>query len=297
MLGVIALVITMVATHVHASDFWDEVKTPGLREQRRLTTQAAAALAAGRNIEALGLADRAIARVDGRADAHLLRAVALGSLARAQDGLTALRRAVELDSRVADAFPDLGERAALVALRADDPELAATVLGRVVARMAATPARQRLEALRGDALLTVGPPRLADALRAFRDALRLAPQDLRVRLGLALALRRNGEPDEAAEVIRGTGLARSRPDLFVQSLELPLPRAEIAARRAVGLAAIGDVEGERDAWQEAATREAWREHAERELAASRAAAGPGAAVDTRPQQVETQRRSGARRPR
>ncbi|MCB9618534.1 MAG: tetratricopeptide repeat protein [Sandaracinus sp.] len=246
----------------HASEFWDEVKTPGLRLWRQDMTRARAALRARRLAQAREAASAAIRRLPERAEGWLVRGLAAGEageLDAARDDLLHARR---LDPAALDE-PAEGARAGELLARAGSHAEAAEVLGRVLARARSGQARHGLYGLYGDALSVLGPERLEDAERAYREALRDSPHDPRASLGLALVLVRGRDDDlEWRELARRIA-ALGRLDALLLGLEVPEP--ERAARRAVVLEALGDAAGARTAWTAASRDGAWAEDARRRL--------------------------------
>jgi tetratricopeptide (TPR) repeat protein len=261
----VALVISVLVgavpvSRAEASDFWDEVRTPGLRVYRRHMSEARAALESGRVDDALVEATAAVERLPDRAEAHVLRGRALGELGMLDDASAALRRALEADRGALDGATD-GTHAAQILATAGDHETAAVILPRVLGRMRPSAARVEVHTLLGDVLLTLGPEHLEAAKSAFREAVRDGGRgQLRALLGLALALVRDGQEREALELARD---AASQMPAIVRTL--PVPETERAARRAVVLDAIGDAGGALEAWRAAAQAGPWQEHAERAL--------------------------------
>ncbi len=245
----------------HASDFWDAVRTPGLREYRRNIAAARAALAE-RNFEiALTQAQEAQTRIADRAEPLVLRALALAGLARPADALEAIRAARQLDETAFDAADD-GTAAAQLAAQQGEHELAASVLGRVVGRMAQHNERRRqLYVLYGDVLLSLGPDRLLDAITAYREGART--RDARALLGLSLAVRRSGDRAESLLLARDA-IAGGSAEAVIAAL--PIPDTEKAARRALALEAASNADGAREAWTAAAQGGPWASQATAELA-------------------------------
>lgn len=245
-----------------ASDFWDEVKNPGLRSYRRQVAEGRAAAAAGRFEDALADAEGAIGRMADRPDAWILKGRALGELGRLEGATEAFERALTLDPDSL-ARDDDGRHAAQLLAAGGRHDLAAQILPRILGRMTASSTRVELYALYGDVLATLGPERLREAIAAYREAVRHGGRhDPRAALGLALCLRRAGREDEARDLARGAS-TRGRIDGVLHAL--PIPDAERAARRAVALMAIGDREGARQAWREASSGEHYSDHALAEL--------------------------------
>ena len=245
-----------------ASDFWDEVRTPGLREYNRHVREARSAAATGNWQSVLAEAAAAIDRIADRAEAHVLRGRALGELGQLDASLEALRRALAIDPRALDG-PEDGVHAARIAASAGAHELAVSILPRVLGGMRPSSERGDLYALYGDVLLVLGPEYLRRAIVAYREAVRYGGHgSVQAMLGLALALRRSGERLESNDVAREVA-SRGRIDALVAAI--PVPEPERAARRAVALAAIGDDAGATHAWEEALASEAWRAHTLHEL--------------------------------
>jgi tetratricopeptide (TPR) repeat protein len=251
-----------------ASDFWQEVRSPGTRAFRLEVTRGRAALEARRWQEARAAGERAMALRPVRCEGPALMGRALTEMDDVEGAVARFREALEREGTCLRAGEEAA-RAAEVAAVAGDPALAAEILQGLVATMSEGARRRALYALYGDVLLTLGPDHLEPATRAFREVLR-HQSDARSALGLALALRRAGRPDEAAELAR-VAAAHGRVDAMVA--RVPVPTAERAARRAVALEALGDVEGARAAWRTAAEGTVWRRHSEEELHRLRVANG------------------------
>jgi len=241
------------------SDFWEEVRRPGTRAYREEVTRARRALRARRFNRAVQLAQNAAERLPDRPDAYVVLGLARGELGERELGAAALERALELDPAALDDPLDGGQGADLLA-RAGHHERAAMLLGRLLGRMSEGPNRQNLYVLYGDVLSVLGPDRLSDAERAYREAIRAVAHDPRAAIGLALVLhRQNGDEDEWRQLAELVA-TRGRVDELLNSL--PIPDSERFARKAVALLAIGDRGGARSAWDHA--REGvWAEHAER----------------------------------
>ncbi|MFW5924963.1 MAG: hypothetical protein ACOCV4_02290 [Myxococcota bacterium] len=259
--AILAVVLSSLAvqTPARASEFWEEVRHPGLGAFRHHVERAQERLRAGNAERALREADRAIDALAGRCEGHLMRGRALGELGSLEAAAEALASAVDRDATCADA-PEHGGPAAEVAARAGQYALADAILARTLRLMRGGPERRALYALHGDVLLALGPDRLAEAIRAYEQVLR-HQRSVRAALGLALALRRADRAAEA-EVVAREAVTRGRVDALVA--RLPLPLAEKKARLAVALDVTGDREGARRAWAGASEGPAWRAHARRE---------------------------------
>ncbi len=241
------------------SDFWDEVRRPGTRVYREEVTRARRALRARRFNRAAQLAQDASERLPDRPEAHVVLGLARGELGDNEGGAEALERALDLDPAALDDPLDGGQGADLLA-RAGHHDRAGVLLGRLLGRMSEGPNRQNLYVLYGDVLSVLGPERLSDAERAYREALRAVAHDPRAAIGLALVLhRQNGDEDEWRQLAELVA-TRGRVDELLNSL--PIPDSERFARKAVALLAIGDRGGARSAWDHA--REGvWADHAAR----------------------------------
>ena len=249
-----------VPERARASDFWDEVRTPGLRVWREDLARARLALRARRFVQAREAATLAIQTLPERAEGYVVRARVSAEQGVVEGAREDLLAALERDESSLDS-PEDGTPAAEVLARAGDYETAARVLQRVLGRMRSGGSRRMLYGLYGDVLMSLGPERLVDAVRAYREALRAARHDPRSSLGLALALRRTPDADRDAPEWRDlarTVAARGRVEALLASL--PIPDAERAARRAITLEAMDDVAGAVEAWA-AVDEGVWASHA------------------------------------
>ncbi len=244
-----------------ASDFWDEVRTPGLRAHATLMHEVAVAIRREEGHHALELLTRDPAIFADHPDTLRMRGLALALTGDSAGALQALQRAQQLDATVLDDVT-WGTRAALIAAKSGHLAWASDIVARVVGGLPALPVRRELFSLLGDLLLTQGPTRLPEALVAYREALRGSTStDVRSTLGLALALRRNGEPQAARDVMSRI-TAASRVDVVVNVL--PLPESEKAARLAIAYEAVGDVEQALTQWAAAAALPMWQAQANAE---------------------------------
>lgn len=266
---VAAGVLAFPARRAVADDFWQEVRTPHVRAYRLRLEHGREALRAGRPDTALEDADAAIALAPERAPAQVLRVRALVLSGGAGDVrvVPAVRAALAADPAAFDEPGDAETAARAVAL-AGDHALASRVLARAVSRMDATQrSRGRLYVLLGDLWLAAGPERLREAVLAFREGVGQAGDDrVRARLGLALALRRAGDFDEARVVAREVLVHGGLVESALGADRALLPLTEVSARAAVALEALGDLEGAREKWTHAAEGGPWQAHALAELA-------------------------------
>jgi hypothetical protein len=242
----------------HASDFWDEVRTPGLRAHATLMHDVALALRRDEGHHALSLLQRDAPTFANQVDTLRMRGLSLALTGDKRGGLALLQRALSADVTALDDVT-WGTRAALIGAEVGALAWSTDVLSRVIATLPAIPVRRELFALLGDLLLGQGPARLNEALIAYREALRGATTtDTRGTLGLALALSRNGEASAAKDVVERLSAA-SRIDVVVNAL--PVTEGEKAARLALGAEALGDWEGAVAQWKLAAADPIWQAHA------------------------------------
>jgi tetratricopeptide (TPR) repeat protein len=261
---VVALALPSAPSHAaRASDFWEDVRDPGLPAYRADVRRAEVAYRARRYPEALAFAEHARGLRDDLPEAPRLQGLALGAMGHVPDAIAALERALALDPA---AFDDamIGAEAAHIAVRGEAWALAAAILERAVAAMPPSPSRRAFYAEYGDVLLTLGPAHLEASVRAYEVALRDGGgHDARAALGLALALHRAGRRadaerrlDEVRRAIRVEGVLAS----------VAGPLAERNARRALLHEAAGRRSEALAAWEAAAERPEWAEHARAQIA-------------------------------
>ncbi len=246
-----------------ASDFWEEVRDPGMPAHRQSIARAISAYRARRYAEAETEARRAIARRADLEEGHRLLALALGALGRDEDAIPHIVRARELDATAFD-DPIDGTVATRIAVRAERWALAGDLLHRLLAAMAADPTRRSLFTDRGDVLQTLGPSALPASIGAYEAALRDGRGfEPRAALGLALALHRSGRAAEAAPLVQ-QAIASGRIEPVLSAVAAPA--AERSARLALVHEASGRIEEAKAAWREAAARLEWAEHANAQAA-------------------------------
>ena len=241
---VLVSILLLSAARANASDFWDEVRTPGLGEWRRLVATAQSALASGRADQAIVAAGNAIERLPDRAEPYVIRALARDAAASLDAACADLDQARQLDPDVLSG--DRGAAAALIYARHERYPAAADVLHRVLGRLPSGNRRRGLYSLYGDLLMTLGAEHLESAIAAYREARRASRFDPRAAIGLALALFRSGEREESRDLARSIG-DRNR---LVQLLsQLPMPESERHARQALAHWAAGDAAAARNEWR------------------------------------------------
>lgn len=254
-------------TRVEASDFWDEVRNPGLFAHRAHLNKGLEALLANRSEQALTEAEAAIAQCEACADGHVLRARALAASGRHAEAVDGFERALGLRADALDTASD-ALAAALSAFRSDRPQFAASVLARALALNRDPATRGRALAMLADALQAQGPSELKRAIAAYAEAMRDDQARKRAMLGLALALHRAGE------LAQSLLLARRASESDSNAASDWLPEPERAARAALWSMAIGDQNAAAQAWQRAADGGGpWAEHARAARALSHREAG------------------------
>lgn len=238
-----------------ASDFWDEVRNPGLFAHREHLRKARDALLANRRDLALTEGEAAIASCAGCADGYALRGRALTASGRHPEAVAAFEQALGLHDDALDASADTFA-AALSALHVGRPELAASVLGRALALAREPVARGRALAMLADALQAQGPSELKRAIATYAEAMRDDQARKYAMLGLALALHRADEREQALLLARRASESDGNPAADW------LPDSERSARAALWFTAIGDENAAQKAWQQAeAAGGPWAAHA------------------------------------
>jgi tetratricopeptide (TPR) repeat protein len=223
------------AQPARASDFWDEVRSPGLGAQRMHLRRGRDALAANRADLALAEGDAAIARCAACPEGAVLRGRSLHALARHTEAVVAFEQALALRAQALDdAVPD-ALAAAFSACATGKTELATRVLERLLTRKLDRPARSRAIAMLADALQATGPSELRRAIVTYREAMIDDDARKHALLGLALALDRNGEHEAALDLARRAG-----PEAEPSTSDTWLPESERTARLGLWLMAIGD---------------------------------------------------------
>jgi tetratricopeptide (TPR) repeat protein len=255
--------VLLAAPSAHASDFWDAVRNPGSGSMRVHIEAAAQALAANQAAVALREAELALGACARCAGARVLRGRALAVLGRHGEALAELEQALARDPAALDAEQD-ALAAAASALHVDRADLALRVLHHLLGRSSDPAIRARAMGMLGDALQAQGAAGLTRAISAYRDAGADADADPGVRIGLALALLRQGEEEPAFALARRSDGQETERATFARAL----PPAEFAARIAVLRMALGDEVAADRAWHNAAEGGGpWVEHARAALAA------------------------------
>jgi len=256
-IALVLVLATAIAPHrAVASDFWDNVRAPGMGAYRLHLRQAQAAFAGNRADVALQEADLAIAMCPDCAEAHVMRGRALLAVGRNGEALSAFERALALDqdalSQAADA-----RAAAHSAINVGKPELGVAVLRRLLEGSDDPRGDPLALIMLADALQAEGPATLRSAIVAYREAIEDDASAAQAVLGLALALHRSGDVAQALALLRRTG-PQAGPGTAGGWLSGP----ERAARVGLWLTAIDDLPAARDAWLRAADGGGpWCDHA------------------------------------
>jgi tetratricopeptide (TPR) repeat protein len=238
------------------TNVWEQAKSPELRRYCDLVASALSKLAGTAIMAeaALEEARSANAVLPGHAAPRVLEGRALASLGKLREALAALTDARAIDARALDDAGSLLVWARVLA-RTGHAEQAWTayraLLPSAMALSSADRACAAIEA--GLVAMARGPSAIDDAVAALRDGMRLAQDDAEsvAVLGLALALDRRGDVDEArallADRVHGdprTALATARAKEL-----LAVAQNERLALAAVALEAT-DAAGARAAWQD-----------------------------------------------
>ncbi|MEO0323309.1 MAG: hypothetical protein AAF447_10160, partial [Myxococcota bacterium] len=130
------LLVLSPAPDAQAGDFWEEVRTPGLRAWRQAMDEAREALRNRRFAVARARADAAAGVLPDRAEAYAVRGMAAAGEQDYESAAADLRRALALDRTVLDdPLAGYGARAAHALARAGAVADAVSVLERTLARM------------------------------------------------------------------------------------------------------------------------------------------------------------------
>jgi tetratricopeptide (TPR) repeat protein len=243
-----------------ASDFWDEVRSPGLAAHRLHLRRGARALAENLPYPALSESEAAIARCPECAGGYTLRGRAFAALGQHGASVFAFQQALRQRADALDA-DGVALVAAANAFRIGRADLTVTILTRALALDRDPDTRVRALPMLADALQARGPEQLERALVAYREALQDDDARSRTLLGLALALHRSGEVEQALALARRAGSNAETSSW--------LPDSEREARAALWLTAIGDREAAEQAWARAAAGGGpWADHAQAVRAAA-----------------------------
>lgn len=266
----IALALAVAPAHAE-SDFWAEVRRPGITVYRRSMAEGRVLREQGRLREALVAFDRAAAALPDEPEGHLWRGNVLFDLDDARGAIDAWDSARELDPTIAEGVRHAFDMA--IAL-SKAQEIARTVAEyeRIIPRLSAgddPELRAGIFANCGEAQMAQGRDQLDAAVRNYRRALEEMPTYRLGHWGLAVALDRQGSLAEAREELRRAidgdpGLtALHRGGVFF------IPPFELHAYLALGHDAQGRPTLAAEEWRlflsEGGAAGPWREVAERHL--------------------------------
>src|SRR5262249_2374396 len=157
MVAATCLAIAAGSQRARASDFWDEVRNPGLAQHRRELRRAAAALRDNQVEFARAAAKRAIEVCATCADGHVMLARTLAMSGDVAAANASFARALELAPDALDAVEADALVAASCTLRAGQAERGAALLTRLLALSREATPHARALAMLGDALQLLGP--------------------------------------------------------------------------------------------------------------------------------------------
>jgi tetratricopeptide (TPR) repeat protein len=244
-----------------AANKWERAKEPNLQSYCTLLASGTAKLV---NAGALakdvpGIADEADKLLPGRAAPSVLKGRALLKLGRAADALAALKEARSRDERALD------DPVALLAwaranARTGHFEEAAQAYRAALPRTSALSTAERSAASfeAGMIVMAQGPKAVDDAVAMLRQARREAQDAMQVAsvVGLALALDRSGQKEEARAVLAERVRSDAKPILADARVTEALADAGVAHEADALLATALEVT------DPVAAREAWRRYVE-----------------------------------
>jgi tetratricopeptide (TPR) repeat protein len=274
-----------------AANKWERAKEPNLQSYCTLLASGTAKLvnagALAKDVPAI--ADEADKLLPGRAAPSVLKGRALLRLGKPADALVALREARARDDRALD------DPVALLAwaranARTGHFEDAAQAYRAALPRTSAlsTPERSAASFEAGMIVMAQGPKAIDDAVAMLRQARREAQDAMQVAsvIGLALALDRSGERDEAKAVLAERVRSDAKPVLSDARIRDALADAGVAHESDALLATAleaSDPGGAREAWKRYAEgpggKGPWAEHARGRDGSSGAKPGPAKAKE------------------
>jgi tetratricopeptide (TPR) repeat protein len=259
----------------HGANVWERAKTPELKRYCDLVAGASSKLAGSGAMAqaALDTARQADRLLPGHAAPRILEGRALSAMGKLDDARAALQDARTRDAAALD-DPTALLAWARVSARTGHADEATQAYRTLLPRASALSSVERGEAcIEGGILESVvrGKDGIDEATAALREAVHEArDDDLAVAvLGLALALDRGGDPDEAHALLAGRAHSDPRSVLAQRDSKqlLSVAPAEENALLAIGLEST-DVAGAREAWEKylsAAPAGAWAAHAKAHL--------------------------------
>lgn len=238
-----------------SASVWERAKSPELRRYCDLVANASSKLVGTSSMaqSALDDARQAEGILPGRAAPRALEGRALAALGRLDQALVALQDAKERDSGVLDDPQALFAWARVLA-RTGHMRESVSAYRTLLPRASALSSGDRFVATTeaGLVALACGPSTVDEAVAAFRESLRASRTDAETVavLGLALALDRRGEADEARALLASRRGGDPRPALSARRARELLSAApvETEALIALGLEAI-DPAAARESWE------------------------------------------------
>lgn len=266
----------------HSLSVWERAKSPELRRYCDLVANATSKLVGTSDMaqSALDDAHEADGTLPGHAAPRALEGRALAALGHLDEALAALKEAKARDPGVFDDPPTLLAWARILARTGhavDSASAYRTLLPRASALSSADRFAATTEA--GLVALACGPSTVDEAVAAFRESLRGSQTDAEAVavLGLALALDRRGEADEARALLSNRRRGDPRSTLAGKRARELLSAATVEAHAltALGLESI-DPAAARESWEtylSSVPGGPWAAHARAHLAALASAHG------------------------
>ena len=275
-----------------AANKWERAKEPNLQSYCSLLASGTAKLVNGGALakEVPQIADEADKLLPGRAAPSVLKGRALLKLGKASDALVALKEARTRDDRALD------DPVALLAwaranARTGHVEEAAQAYRAALPRTSALSAPERSAASfeAGMIVMAQGPKAVDDAVAMLRQARREAQDSMQIAsvVGLALALDRSGQKEEAKAVLAERVRSDAKPILADSRI------VDALADAGVGYEADALLATALEMTDPAAARDVWHRYAEgpggKGLWGDHARSHEGAAAKPRPKTPEKPR--------
>lgn len=201
---VLALGAAPASVAAEGSEFWAEVRRPGITIYRRSMAEGRVLREQGRVRDSLAAFDRATRALPDEAEGHLWRGNILSDLDDARGAVDAWDRARELDPTLAEGVRHAFDMAIALSKTQDFPRTVAEY-ERIVQRLGSSDDaefRAGVFANCAEAQMAQGRDHLDAAVRNYRRALEELPTYRLGHWGLAVALDRQGSQAEAREELR-----------------------------------------------------------------------------------------------
>ncbi|MBI2894456.1 MAG: tetratricopeptide repeat protein [Deltaproteobacteria bacterium] len=288
----LALLLMMVPRTAPAeSDFWAEVRRPGIGAYRQSIAEGRVLFEQRRLRESLDAFDRAARALADDPEGHLWRGNVLNELGRWREAIDAWERARELEPSLLDDRDHTFQMAITFSRVLDFPRAVAEY-ERLIPRLEAADGdelRAVVFANCAESLMAQGPDHLGAAVRYYRRSLEHTPDYKLAHWGLAVALDRQGSDVEARAEARRALEGDEQMMALVTGGVFFVPDYEIHWYRALGFEALGQREPALGEW--------------RSYLAMGGATGPWAdrlrqldAASTQPNQAVTRSRGASRHP-